>query len=581
MKKISILFIFIILTLCLLTFSACANVEDEGDDTPILKVFENITFEGIEVFEDGESHSLFVKNLPEFATVTYQGNGQTTPGVYTVTASIVAEGYQPLTLTATLKIKALGVFENITFENSEVIYDGNAHSIEVVGAPEFATVTYQGNNQTEAGVYTITATIEAENYSPLILTAVLKITLPKKDFENITFEDKKVAYDGNTHSIEISGDLPEGATVTYKAVDESGKENSFSEIGEYPVEAKIECENYNPLTLYATLTIYQAPILSIEEEKESLKIDGTLKYDDLFDALMKHNFTLTLQLGTKQTYPDGEITYSEFDYFTYGVTENTFYAYYDYATKYLDDYMEFATIVGDDVLVSSVIVKTGKITYRKVPAPAFFETFGGKLISAPFVHLGETEEGGFTPVEVPLYKTAYSNFQIKEGEFSFDTYNFYFHEEYTNSEIEIYTYSNIGNTKITIPKEYMPKQEDANTYEFGEFTLDGVLYNCYYGTWRALIDLSFYDVVLIPPQEIFLLPSIYGVKVWEIAMPGRIYNKNFTGYRYLVYFNQNLRYQDEYSDLGSVDSTSTVAIQIFEDNGGIVNYYSEWKPFID
>ena len=64
-------------------------------------------------------------------------------------------------------------------------------------------------------------------------------------------------------------------------------------------------------------------------------------------------------------------------------------------------------------------------------------------------------------------------------------------------------------------------------------------------------------------------------------MPGRIHNKNFTGYRYLVYFNQNFRYQDEYSDLGSVNSDSTVAIQIFEDNGGIVNYYSEWKPFID
>ncbi len=581
MKKFSILFIFIILTLCLLTFSACANVEDKGDDTPTLKVFENITFEGIEVFEDGESHSLFVKNLPEFATVTYQGNGQTSPGVYTVTASIVAEGYQPLTLTATLKIKALGVFENITFENSEVIYDGNAHSIVVLGAPEFATVTYQGNNQTEAGVYTITATIEAEGYQPLTLTAVLKIILPKKDFENITFEDKKVAYDGNTHSIEISGDLPEGATVTYKAVDEGGKENSFSEIGEYPVEAKIECENYNTLTLYATLTIYQAPILSVEEEKESLKIDGALKYDDLFAALMKHNFTLTVQVGTKQTYPDGEITYSEFDYFTYGVTENTFYAYYDYSSKYLNDCMEFATIVGDDVLVSSVIVKTGEITYRKVPASAFFETFGGELISAPFVHLGETKEGGFTPVEVPLYKTTYSNFQIKEGKFSFDTYNFYFHEEYTNSEIEIYTYSNIGNTKITIPEEYMPKQEDANTYAFGDFTLDGVLYYFYNDAWKAIIDLSFYDVVLIPPQEIFLLPSVYGVKVWEIAFPGNIYNKNFTGYSYLVYFNQNLNYQDEYSDLGSVSSTSTVAIQIFENNGGMVYYYSEWKPFID
>ena len=40
-------------------------------------------------------------------------------------------------------------FENIVFADKSVIYDGNPHTIEVVGAPSVATVTY-----TNAGPHT-------------------------------------------------------------------------------------------------------------------------------------------------------------------------------------------------------------------------------------------------------------------------------------------------------------------------------------------------------------------------------------------------------------------------------------------
>lgn len=68
-------------------------------------------------------------------------------------------------------------FEGITFDDKNVIYDGNLHTIEVAGAPSFARVEYNNKGpHKNVGEYDITATISAEGYKTLILKATLTIS---------------------------------------------------------------------------------------------------------------------------------------------------------------------------------------------------------------------------------------------------------------------------------------------------------------------------------------------------------------------------------------------------------------------
>ena len=53
-----------------------------GDNT------DSVVFEGITVLYDGNSHSIYVANLKDDYTVTYEGNGVKEVGTHTVTAKI-------------------------------------------------------------------------------------------------------------------------------------------------------------------------------------------------------------------------------------------------------------------------------------------------------------------------------------------------------------------------------------------------------------------------------------------------------------------------------------------------------------
>lgn len=66
-------------------------------------------------------------------------------------------------------------FNGLSFEDKNVIYDGEAHSLKVEGAPDFATVSYTDNSFTEIGSYEITATVSADGYNTWVKTAKLNI----------------------------------------------------------------------------------------------------------------------------------------------------------------------------------------------------------------------------------------------------------------------------------------------------------------------------------------------------------------------------------------------------------------------
>ncbi len=252
----------IYLALCAFSISYLAGCTGNPASGP--KTFTDITFNSASFVYDGTSKSIYVSGAPEFATVTYEGNEKTNVGIYTVTAHISANNYNPLDLSATLTINRATI-TGVVFEDQSFDYDGQSHSIYVSGVPAGASVTYTNNDKTSVGVYAVTARINGSNY--LTLTKTAAMTIVGKQITGVTFEDKTFEYDGESHSIYVSGELPAGVTVNYT-------NNGKIDAGTYQVTARLTGEGYNPLELKANLII-----TSVELDNPGYFYDKCVLYD--------------------------------------------------------------------------------------------------------------------------------------------------------------------------------------------------------------------------------------------------------------------------------------------------------------
>ena len=188
---------------------------------------------------DGTTHSLEATNLPDGVSVAYIGNNQTNVGKYNVVAIFSGDSvnYNPIAnKTATLTI-VQSAAQGITFADAVVTYDGTAHSLAIVGnLPQGIAVIYENNNQTNAGVYTVTAKFVGTNpnYEQLPdMTATL--TVNKRDLTIEFVGETTIVYDGNAHKsltacaiglcgndtvtidIDYNGDVVEAGTYTATA----------------------------------------------------------------------------------------------------------------------------------------------------------------------------------------------------------------------------------------------------------------------------------------------------------------------------------------------------------------------------
>ena len=159
---------------------------------------ENVTFNDNTFDYDGNEHTITVNNLPTGLAVDYAGtNVGTDAGTYNAVATFrfaendntLSKNYEmntTITKTATLIINKVTykLPENVTFEDSTVMYDKNPHTIAVNNLPEGITVDYAGTNTaTTVGQHIAVATFGlnselARNYSsvtPTTMNATLTI----------------------------------------------------------------------------------------------------------------------------------------------------------------------------------------------------------------------------------------------------------------------------------------------------------------------------------------------------------------------------------------------------------------------
>jgi len=131
------------------------------------------------------------------------------------------------------------IIEGLSFEGASYVYDGTPKTISVTGLPQGASLVYDtATTYTDAGIYPVAATITTQTGDKIVLKATLTITKAKYDMSGISFDSQAFIYDGNSKSIEIEGNLPEGVTVSYE-------NNEKTDAGSYTAIAKFTSSNKN------------------------------------------------------------------------------------------------------------------------------------------------------------------------------------------------------------------------------------------------------------------------------------------------------------------------------------------------
>ncbi|PRY84331.1 choice-of-anchor Q domain-containing protein, partial [Mongoliibacter ruber] len=242
-------------------------ISNEGVITPA--TITGISFENVSTVFDGTEKTLEITGtLPDGASVSYQNNTRTNAGSQDATATISGSNFNTLELSAVLEITPATII-GISFENRSFIFDGTEKTLEITGTlPDGASVSYQNNTRTNAGSQDATATISGSNFNTLELSAVLEIT--PATIIGISFENRSFEFDGTEKTLEITGTLPDGATVDYE-------NNGRIVVGNQQVTARITGSNFNDLVLTAELTITPATITGITFEDDSFVFDGTEK----------------------------------------------------------------------------------------------------------------------------------------------------------------------------------------------------------------------------------------------------------------------------------------------------------------
>ena len=200
-----------------------------------------VTFEDKTVTYDGKEHEIVIKGeLPEGVTVEYTNNKGTEAGTYEATATFKGnENYNEIaSMNATLTINKKDITEEdiagYIFDGKEVTYNASEYSLELTGLDTSKfSVSYEGNNQINAGEYTIKAIITGiGNYTGTIAkTATLKINKADISFvadnktsekgENLvelTYTTTGTIYGEDNLNINISTDANKDIAGTYDIV---------------------------------------------------------------------------------------------------------------------------------------------------------------------------------------------------------------------------------------------------------------------------------------------------------------------------------------------------------------------------
>ena len=297
-------------------------VDPDTPDDPSLNNITGITFTSQTYDYDGTEKTLTVAGtLPAGVSVTYTNNRGTDAGTYNATATLSGDGYNTLTLNATLTINKINM-TGLSLTGASYDYNGQTRTLLLNGqTPDGSTVTYTGgedgrNSATNAGNYTIAVSVTNKNYNTFTTTATLIIR--KLNFQNLEFTGASFTYDTELHKITLTGNVPGDATVTYTG-GEDGK-NGATSVGSYDITVTVSHRNYNTFTKTATLKITTS-----EEALSVAFFNGNVYFQNTLDGKYLYSYDgevlefISRDKPTSVAIVDGEMFYISNTIFSSGI----------------------------------------------------------------------------------------------------------------------------------------------------------------------------------------------------------------------------------------------------------------------
>ncbi len=165
-----------------------------------------VAFDGMTVVYDGAEKSIEIpeSKLPSGLRATYAGNGVSSLGTHTVTATFVPDENHnvPASMTATIRIiEGPAGLGGVIMPDMTEIYSASSKNISYSGSlgAGYSFKSYENNSNTNAGEYEVVAVFETPDGDFTISsTQTIK---PKRVF--VSAEDKTVEFNGERHSIEL------------------------------------------------------------------------------------------------------------------------------------------------------------------------------------------------------------------------------------------------------------------------------------------------------------------------------------------------------------------------------------------
>ena len=275
---------------------------------------------------NGQDYAFGLENLPSgtgYSGVAYTVNGaaSTDPkgkdhldGGYAVVATLTAvndnyyflsSGESTATYTRTFNIAKAEVTPDFTMTDVTVDYDGNAHSIYLVGDDSLVNIVYENNGKTNAGMYVVSADLALKDTNNYVFSSTAKthyeatLTIKKVAINvgSVSFKDNTpFDYDTLEHSFGLNGLPMDGVNVVYTLNGQELAKNvvpTGKNAGDYVISAvlsPVDAVNYylanDSVSSHAAVT-YTINKAAIDVGSVAFKDNTPFDYDK-----QDHNFGL-------------------------------------------------------------------------------------------------------------------------------------------------------------------------------------------------------------------------------------------------------------------------------------------------
>ncbi len=178
------------------------------------------------------------------------------------------------------------------------------------------TVNFDIAGDAAYGEYGVSATVIMKNsnteLSLNIVDGTITIADNRTEITGLSMEDKTVTYDGEAKTIDVTGEIPTGASAEYTITKmvEGREENVTSAVdaGEYTVTATVTGADYKDWTDSATLTITPKEVSLNIPAVETKEYDGNTAADEIQDALDGATVKTDTEDTVKVYFPEWDVT---------------------------------------------------------------------------------------------------------------------------------------------------------------------------------------------------------------------------------------------------------------------------------